>query len=498
MRGTMGNLKDLSRRKFISTTAAATAAIAMPGLPGFARQGVAGAPVLDPDWSKAGIIATRNSPYAKLKSVPVQAVTIETGFWSKRRDTNVTSSIPSMRQELLDHGRMDNFLRLAGQSQAPQRGPVYSDSDIYKWVESVGFALQSQPLPAPELRSQTDAMIREVVAVQEPSGYLNTYYDGDKKGDRMQWKTQTTGHELYNIGHLLQGAIAYYRATGDPTLLQAGMRFVDGFLLPGYGPGANQAPIVAGHPEIEMSLVELYRTTGNKRYLDLAGYILQGDSRIPLTQRQIVYMFCGIPFTSRTKLEGHAVRAMYACCGATDYYLETGDPAYWKTLNVLWEDLSAHQLYVTGGVGARSDGEAFGNAYELPNERAYGESCAAIGNMMWNWRMLSASGEAKFTDVMERALYNGINSGMSLDGKMYCYRNPLAFDPATGDKIRNPWYDTTCCPPNLERTFAALPGYFYSTSQDGVYVHFYDNSEMKWHLPSGTPLVLRQTTEYPW
>jgi DUF1680 family protein len=491
----MGILRKTSRREFISTTAAATAAIALPG---FARQttGAAGAPVLDRDWTNAGIIATRNSPYAKLKSVPVQAVTIETGFWSKRRATNMASSIPSMRQELLDHGRMDNFLRLAGQSQAPQRGPVYSDSDIYKWIESVGFTLQSQPLP--ELRSQTDAMIRQVVAVQEPSGYLNTYYVGDHKSERMVWKTQTTGHELYNIGHLLQGAIAYYRATGDPTLLQAGMRFVDGFLLPGYGPGANQAPIVAGHPEIEMSLIELYRTTANKQYLDLAGYILQGDSREPLTQRQIVYMFCGIPFTSRTKLEGHAVRAMYACCGATDYYLETGDPAYWKTLNVLWDDLAAHQLYVTGGVGARSDGEAFGNAYELPNERAYGESCAAIGNMMWNWRMLSATGDAKFTDVMERALYNGINSGMSLDGKLYCYRNPLAFDPATGDKIRNPWYDTTCCPPNLERTFASLPGYFYSTSDEGVYVHLYDNSEMKWHLPSGNPLTVRQSTQYPW
>jgi uncharacterized protein len=491
----MGILRKTSRREFISTTAAATAAIALPG---FARQttGAAGAPVLDRDWTNAGIIATRNSPYAKLKSVPVQAVTIETGFWSKRRATNMASSIPSMRQELLDHGRMDNFLRLAGQSQAPQRGPVYSDSDIYKWIESVGFTLQSQPLP--ELRSQTDAMIRQVVAVQEPSGYLNTYYVGDHKSERMVWKTQTTGHELYNIGHLLQGAIAYYRATGDPTLLQAGMRFVDGFLLPSYGPGANQAPIVAGHPEIEMSLIELYRTTANKQYLDLAGYILQGDSREPLTQRQIVYMFCGIPFTSRTKLEGHAVRAMYACCGATDYYLETGDPAYWKTLNVLWDDLAAHQLYVTGGVGARSDGEAFGNAYELPNERAYGESCAAIGNMMWNWRMLSATGDAKFTDVMERALYNGINSGMSLDGKLYCYRNPLAFDPATGDKIRNPWYDTTCCPPNLERTFASLPGYFYSTSDEGVYVHLYDNSEMKWHLPSGNPLTVRQSTQYPW
>ena len=491
----MGTLRNLSRRKFISSTAAAGAAIAMPG---FARQttGVAGAPVLDPDWRNAGIIATRNSPFAKLKSVPVQVVTIEPGFWSKRRVTNATSSIPSMRQELLDHGRMDNFLRLAGKSQAPQKGPVFSDSDIYKWIEAYGFTLQSQP--SPELRSQADAMIRDVVAVQEPSGYLNTYYVGEHKSERMLWKTQTTGHELYNIGHLLQGAIAYYRATGDPTLLEAGMRFVDGFLLPGYGPGANQAPIVAGHPEIEMSLIELYRTTGNKQYLDLAGYILQGDARIPLTQRQIVYMFCGIPFTSRTKLEGHAVRAMYACCGATDYYLETGDPAYWKALNGLWSDLSAHQLYVTGGVGARSDGEAFGNAYELPNERAYGESCAAIGNMMWNWRMLSASGDAKFTDVMERALYNGINSGMSLDGKLYCYRNPLAFDPSSGDKIRNPWYDTTCCPPNLERTFASLPGYFYSTSGEGVYVHFYDNSELNWQLENGARLAIKQTTQYPW
>src|SRR5580698_2460760 len=166
----MGVLRDLSRREFISSAAAATAATALPG---FARAANTGSSTLDPDWKNAGVIATRNSPYAKLKSVPVQAVTIETGFWSKRRETNVTSSIPSMRQELLDHGRMDNFLRLAGQSQQPQRGPVYSDSDIYKWVESVGFALQQQPLPAPELRSQTDAMIREVVAVQEPSGYLN-------------------------------------------------------------------------------------------------------------------------------------------------------------------------------------------------------------------------------------------------------------------------------------------------------------------------------------
>ena len=456
------------------------------------------------DWRDAGVIDLSNSPYAKLKPVPVRAVVIQDGFWSQRRKTNLTASIPSMHDELLEHGRMDNFLRLKGKSTEPQKGPVYSDSDIYKWTEAVGFQLQTGDQP--ELRKITDAMIREVVAIQEPSGYLNTYYNDDRKPLRMQYDTQTTGHELYCIGHMLQGAIAYYRATGDRTLLDAGIRFVDDFLIPNYGPNANQKAIVSGHPEIEMALIELSRTTGDRRYVDLAGYILHGDQRVPLRPQQIVYMYCGVPFTSRTKLEGHAVRAMYACCGATDYYLETGDPVYWKTLNVLWDDLTTHQLYVNGGVGARAAGEAFGDPYELPNAQAYGESCAAIGNMMWNWRMLAASGDAKFTDVIERALYNGINSGMSLDGKTYCYRNPLAFDPEgesrdrhlADGRIRNAWYDTTCCPPNLERTFASLPGYFYSTSADGVYVHLYDNSEMNWRLHDGTALKLQQKTNYPW
>jgi DUF1680 family protein len=455
-------------------------------------------------WRDAGVIDLGNSPHAKLKPPPVRAVVIEDGFWSKRRKTNLVSSIPSMHDELIDHGRMDNFLRLDGKSKEPQKGPVYSDSDIYKWTEAVGFQLQTGDQP--ELRQTTDAMIRDVVAIQEPGGYLNTYYNDDRKPLRMQYDTQTTGHELYCIGHMLQGAIAYYRATGDRTLLDAGIRFVDQFLMPSYGPGASQKGIVSGHPEIEMALIELARTTGNAKYIELAGYILHGDERIPLRPQQIVYMYCGIPFTSRTKLEGHAVRAMYACCGATDYYLETGDAAYWNTLNVLWNDLVEHQLYINGGVGARAAGEAFGDPYELPNAQAYGESCAAIGNMMWNWRMLAASGDAKFADVMERALYNGINSGMSLDGKTYCYRNPLAFDPAgesrdrhlVDGRIRNAWYDTTCCPPNLERTFASLPGYFYSTAEDGVYVHLYDNSEMNWHLHDGIALTVLQKTNYPW
>jgi uncharacterized protein len=485
-----------SRREFVASTFTA-AAVTSLGLDRFAAFAEAGARNPNvPTWKDEGVLYVDKSPYAKLHNIPVHAVTITSGFWGTRREINVDKSIPSMEKLLEANGRMNNFLRLTGKSDAKQIGPVFSDSDVYKWTEAVGFALQSGDRP--ELREQTQKIIQEVVAVQEPSGYLNTYYVQDKAKDRMEPQIQRWGHELYNLGHMIQGAIAYYRATGDRTLLDASMRFVDGYLLPSFGPEADKKPLFSGHPEMELALVELYRTTDNKRYLELAGYLLQGDSRIKFPERAYVYHFCGIPFSSRTHLEGHAVRAMYACCGATDYYMETGDQSYLKTLNVLWNDLVTSQMYVTGGVGARSDGEAFGESFELPNFTAYGESCAAIGNMMWNWRMLTATGEAKYADVIERALYNGINSGMSLDGTLYCYRNPLAFDPSGGDKIRNPWYDVTCCPPNLERTFASLPGYLYSTSKDGLYVHLYENSELDWHLEDGTGLKVTQKTNYPW
>jgi DUF1680 family protein len=499
--------QKFSRRKFVSSAVSASAISVLPKTHNLWSELTAslGASDVDqnsvplttsPAWRDQGVLNLAKSPYAKLRSVPVHAVTIETGFWSPRRETNVNSSIPFMAKLLEVNGRMDNFLRLTGKTTAPQRGPVYSDSDIYKWIEAAGFALQSGDRP--ELRAIVDKDIREVVAAQQADGYLNTYYVLERGSQRMEQKVQQHGHELYNIGHLLQGAIAYYRATGDRTLLDAGIRFVNEFLLPNFGPGPEKKPLFSGHPEMELALVELYRLTSDQRHLELARYLLAGDSRMQFKPENYVYHFCGIPFTSRTHLEGHAVRAMYACCGATDYYLETGDQAYWKALNVLWKDLVSAQMYVTGGVGARSDGEAFGDPYELPNARAYGESCAAIGNMMWNWRMLAATGEAKYADVIERALYNGINSGMSLSGTLYCYRNPLAFDPSGGDKIRNEWYDTTCCPPNLERTLASLPGYFYSTSSDGVYVHLYDNSVLDWHLENGTGIKIRQKTNYPW
>src|SRR5580765_1238173 len=411
--------REMSRRQFVTSAAAVAASSSLPARKAIAaivsdaRAGTAQSEVAltdKPGWRDQGVENLAKSPHAKLRNIPVRAVTIESGFWGTRREINVNASIPTMHDLLEANGRMTNFLRLVGKSDVAQRGPVFSDSDVYKWTEAVGFVLQSGDRP--ELRVMVEKMTAEVVAVQEPSGYLNTYYVDDRKSQRMLTQTQTTGHELYNIGHMLQGAIAYYRATGDRTLLDAGIRFVNDFLMPGYGPAPKQ-PIVSGHPEIELSVIELYRITGDKRQLDLAGYILQGDERLQLPEQRTIYMFSGTPFTARTKLEGHAVRAMYACCGATDYYMETGDPVYWKTLNTLWDDMTSTKMYVTGGVGSRSEGEAFGNAYELPNDRAYGESCAAIGNMMWNWRMLAATGDAKFTDVIERALYNGINSGMS-------------------------------------------------------------------------------------
>jgi DUF1680 family protein len=501
----MSEKKKYSRRNFVTNSVSATFAscflkpeelFAAPvKRDGNVPAGLSVPSSAENSWKQQGILDLAKSPYAKLRNVPVHAVTIESGFWTPRREVNVNTSIPSMQKLLEANGRMDNFRRLSGGSTAEQRGPVYSDSDVYKWLEAVGFVLQSGD--DKNLRIAAEKIIQEISAAQQGDGYLNTYYVPPRAAYRMEPKVQKSGHELYCIGHLLQGAIAYYRATGQQQLLDVGLRFVNNFLLTSYGPEAGKKPLFSGHPEMELALVELYRITGDKRHLDLAGYLLVGDSRIAFKPEDYVYHFCGIPFTSRKKLEGHAVRAMYACCGAADYYLETGDAAHWNTLNVLWKDLVGAQMYVTGGVGARSDGEAFGDPYELPNATAYGESCAAIGNMMWNWRMLAATGEAKYTDVIERALYNGINSGMSLRGTLYCYRNPLAFDPSTGDKIRNDWYDTTCCPPNLERTFASLPGYFYSTSKDGIYAHLYHNSTLDWRLEDGIALKVRQQTDYP-
>jgi DUF1680 family protein len=440
------------------------------------------------DWRDQGIIHVDQSPYAKLHSVPVRAVTMGEGFWTPRRKVIFERSIPGSLTLIEQAGVVDNFRRLTGKKDVPYKGPVYADSDIYKWIDATGYELQSQENP--ELRKTVDGLIDEIVAVQEPSGYLGTKFTGPELKNRLKtW----TGHETYNLGHMLQGAIAYYRATGDRKLLDAGARYVN-YLYDEYV--SKNEPLVCGHPELEMGAIELYRVTRDKRYLDMAAYLLKSDWRqgLNLDAETVWYSFTGVPFTERTRVEGHAVRSMYASSGATDYYLETGDPQFRDTLERIWKALVTSSMYVTGGVGARARQEAIGEAFELPNE-AYGESCAAIGSLMWNWRMLAATGEARFTDVMERALYNGINSGLSLDGNLYCYVNPLE---SWGVKTRNPWYYTACCPPNIERTLGAIPGYMYSTSREGVYVHLYHSSKLDWHLEDGTALKLSQQTGYPW
>jgi uncharacterized protein len=453
------------------------------------------APPGNQNWRQEGVIFLDHSVNAHLHPVPVEAVHLGDGFWASRRRVTTERSLPTMLQLLEEHGVVDNFRRLAGHPEIPRKGPLYTDSDLYKWMEAASWALASNETSDPDkqkFRAQLNSLIPIIAAAQEPSGYLNTYFVGDKV--RLRFTDLPHSHEDYCLGHLLQAGIAFYRATGDRSLLDIGTRFAD-YIVENFG--SAKRPFVTGHPELEMALVELYRTTGQAKYLEFARYLFSGieRDRLKLKDSDIRYMFSGKPFTSRTEFEGHAVRALYAVSGATDYFTETGDPAYKKTLDLLWNDLTTRKMYVTGGVGSRSAGESFGEPYELPSEQAYAETCASVANVMWNFRLLSLTGDARYADVLERALYNGVNSGMSLSGTLYCYRNPLA---SNGERLRNAWYDTTCCPPNIERLFESLPGYFYAMSRDGVYVNLYHNSELDWHLEDGNGLKLVQVTNYPW
>lgn len=447
------------------------------------------------DWRSQGLIYLDSSVNARLHPVPMQAVHTGDGFWTARRKVTTERSLPTMLALLEEHGVVDNFRRLSGRRNVPRRGPVYTDSDIYKWIEAAAWAIASNETADTDrerLRSEIESLTSDILAAQEPSGYLNTYYVNDKV--RLRFTELTRSHEDYCLGHLIQAAIAYYRATGDRKLLDASIRFAN-YIVDNFGP--DKRPFLTGHPELEMALVELYRTTGDPRYIMFVRYIFSGveRDRLKLKDSEIRYMFSGRPFTSHTEFEGHAVRALYAASGATDYFSESGDPAYKKTLDLLWNDLTSRKMYITGGVGARAGNESFGDPYELPSEQAYAETCAAVANIMWNFRMLAITGDARYADVLERSLYNGANSGMSLSGNLYCYRNPLA---SSGDRLRNPWYDTTCCPPNLERLFESLPGYFFATGRNGLYVNLYHSADLDWHLEDKTGLKLSERTGYPW
>ena len=420
---------------------------------------------------EAGVVSTEKSPYCQLRPVPISAVTMLPGFWKSRMDANREHGIPNLYRLLEEQGVLDNVRRISGRKKVERRGMFWTDSDLAKWMEAAAFSLQSEP--DPKLRKMLDEAIDDLTAIQREDGYIHSFFTGELADQRF--RNLPVEHELYCAGHLFQAAIANYRATGDSKFLDAATRYAD-FLVATFGPGKIEQ--ADGHPEIEMALIELYRTTQKREYFDLAGFFLEVQE-----------------FAERQYIEGHAVRALYLTSGAADYFAETGDEKTMEALERLWADVTLKKMYITGGVGSRYQGEAFGWPYELPNERAYAETCAAIASIYWNWRMLAIKAESRFADVMERTLYNGFLSGVSLDGWHYFYMNPLA---CYGDYQRQEWFGCTCCPTNVVRMLAAMPGYFYSTSHEGVWVHLYDNSRLSWHLHDGTKLTLEQKTDYPW
>ncbi|MCS7113483.1 MAG: glycoside hydrolase family 127 protein [Nitrososphaerota archaeon] len=435
--------------------------------------------------SNTVIIDTSTSPYAKLHPIPIEEVRVDDRFWAPRLSILREVTLPSQYSLLESTGRIDNFRRAAGKISAPFSGLHFNDSDVYKWIEAVAFSLAYSF--DENLYKLSQSVIEEIVASQDEDGYLNTYFTFELKD--MRWGNLRDSHELYCAGHLIQAGIAYYRSTGRRDLLNTATKFADNiydtFL-------ARDFRCVDGHPEVEMALVELYRTTRDSRYLDLACFFI--DNRGLGLIGGSPYHIDHKPFRELSEIVGHAVRALYLNCGATDVYMEIGDHRIWEALRRLWHSMVYRKMYVTGGVGSRYEGEAFGDDYELPNYRAYSETCAAIANVMWNWRMLNASGDACYTDIMELALYNATLSGISIDGRSYFYVNPLA---DRGGHRRQDWFACACCPPNIARLIASIPGYIYSKSIKGLWVNLYVQSTASTSLEYGR-VTLRQITDYPW
>jgi len=436
------------------------------------------------------VVDTARSPHAALRPVPASAVTLKDAFWQPRRETNRAATLPSQFDHLETSGTRPNFRRAANnEAGTPFRGPVFMDSDLYKWLEAAASALATDDDPA--LREMVSTAVAEVEAAQQPDGYLNTHFTFDKAD--LRYSNLRDWHELYCAGHLIQAAVAHVRATGDERLLNVARRFAD-HLCETFGEEENKQRLTDGHEEIEMALVELFRVTGERRYLDLARFFL--DVRGQKTVGGGAYHQDHVPFRDLAEVTGHAVRMTYLACGAADIFLETGDAALKSALEAQWANLTTRRMYVSGGLGARYEGEAFGKDYELPNARAYTETCAAIGSVMWNHRMLLATGAARYADLLEHTLYNAVLPGLSLDGQAYFYQNPLEDD---GRHRRQPWFGCACCPPNVARLLAQLPAYFYGTTDAGdVYVHLYAEGNAQIPRPGGGTLTLRQSTNYPW
>ncbi|MEV7075697.1 beta-L-arabinofuranosidase domain-containing protein [Streptomyces sp. NPDC093990] len=453
-----------------------------PALPG--RPAVASGPV-------------RPGPAAKAALVPA-AAEVRGGFWSTRRRVNGRTSIPQGPGLLESAGNLDNLRVAAGLTEGAFQGAYpFVDSDVYKWLEAASWQLAQEPSEEEgPLAADVERIVSLVAAAQQPDGYLNTWFQLLKGGERYQdlrW-----GHELYCAGHLIQAAVAHHRVTGRRELLDVAVKFAD-HIDSVFGPPESGKPVdgVDGHPEVETALVELYRETGERRYLELAGYFVDRFGHGPLGGE--AYCQDRVPLREATDVEGHAVRQLYLLAAATDLATENGDTELRAVTERLWAAMTAAKTHITGGLGAHHDEEDFGDPYELPNERAYCETCAAIASVQWSWRMALLTGEARYSDLIERTLFNGFLAGVSLDGERWLYVNPLQVrdghtDPG-GDQSarRTRWFKCACCPPNAMRLLASLEHYLASGDGSGLQIHQYVTGRY-----TADGVTVRCETDYPW
>lgn len=429
-----------------------------------------------------------------VQPVDLQSVRLTGGFLGDWQQLNADATISHCIARLGTSGVLDNFRRLAGRTDVPFRGPEFADSDLYKTLEALGWEA-ARGTRLSEHDGFYDEAVELIDAVQEPDGYVDTYFQGPRAGERLTDLAQ--GHEFYCLGHLVQAAIAWHHA-GDDRLLTIASRYVD-LVHREFGAGGRDD--LDGHPEIETALVELSRVTGEDRHRELARRMLElrGHRTIGEGQFGAAYYQDTVPVGDAREATGHAVRQLYLLAGITDVQTDDPDAGYKETLDALWNSVHTEKLYVTGGLGSRHRGEAFGDPYELPADRAYSETCAAIANLHWNWRMLLLRGDSRYADEMERGLYNAIAVSTATDGKSFFYSNPLQLRTGHDHEEDAPssrldWYACACCPPNLARLMASISGYVLTTSADGAQFHLY--AAGTYDLGDGVTATV--DTQYPW
>ena len=427
--------------------------------------------------------------------VPFTSVKVTDNFWGQRLKASREVTIPLAFNKCEETGRYENFVKAANPSDEYKvEGFSFDDTDVYKTIEGASYLLQTYP--DKKLEKYIDSVLVIVAGAQEPDGYLytartmNPEHPHDWAGPERWTKVEELSHEFYNLGHMVEGAVAHYQATGKRNFLDIAIKYAD-CVFKAIGNGSDQKKLVPGHQIAEMALVRLYLVTGDRKYLDQAKFFL--DAR-GYTNRKDVYSQAHKPVLKQDEAVGHAVRATYMYAGMADVAAITGDSSYIKAVDKIWENIVSKKIYITGGIGARHAGEAFGDNYELPNFSAYNETCAAIGNVYVNYRLFLLHGDAKYFDVLERTLYNGLISGVSLDGGSFFYPNPLA---STGGYSRKPWFGCACCPSNISRFIPSLPGYVYAVKDDQVYVNLFmsNRGELKVNRKK---VVLEQETSYPW